>query len=125
MKITKRQLRRLIQEVTEYDDKFERLFKAKHYEQAASLADSLGIPLSDLPWGPHLQGWIFTLWHKRTQPAMGTTRLSQIFKDTLDEVLTRVGISFEEYERISEEAISSAEEKVRASIYGPEDQELR
>ena len=128
-RITRLYLGRLIREVTEYDDKFERLLNAEHYEQAISLADSLGISPSDIPWGPHLRGWIFTLWQERMLAAGGHftdgVLPGRLFKAALDEVLTKVGMSFEEYERISEEAITSAEEKVRASIYGPEDQELR
>jgi tRNA nucleotidyltransferase/poly(A) polymerase len=56
MKITKRQLRRIIREQLEeeenFDEQFIKLMDAEHYDQLFSMADSLGISRPDLPWVP-------------------------------------------------------------------------
>ena len=56
MKITKRQLRRIIREQLEeeenFDEQFIKLMDAEHYDQLFSMADSLGIARPDLPWVP-------------------------------------------------------------------------
>ena len=56
MKITKRQLRRLIREQLEeeenFDEQFIKLMDARHYDQLFSMADSLEIARPDLPWTP-------------------------------------------------------------------------
>ena len=60
MRVTRRQLRRIIRETTEYGSQFVALLDAGHFDQAISLAKSLGISGRDLPWtGELLEDYVY------------------------------------------------------------------
>jgi hypothetical protein len=95
VKITKRQLKRIIREATEYESQFATLLDAGHFDQAISLAKSLGISGRDLPWtGELLEDYVY---EKVRHIPMGSDDDLQTAHQAKIEALADLDISLDEY----------------------------